>query len=46
MVERTINKDILDSINKFIEEIKKSIILQQLYYLALMQRGQKMKIAT
>ena len=23
MVERTINKDVLDSINKFIEEIKK-----------------------
>lgn len=45
LVERTINKDIVDSINKFIEEIKKNIMLQQLYYLALMQKKQKMKIA-
>lgn len=45
LVERTINKDIADSINKFIEEIKKNIMLQQLYYLALMQKKQKMKIA-
>ena len=45
LVERAINKDIADSINKFIEEIKKNIMLQQLYYLALMQKKQKMKIA-
>ena len=44
MVERTINKDILNSINKFIKEIKNNIILQQLYCLVLMQKEQKMKI--
>lgn len=46
MVKKTINKDIEDSINKFIEEIKKNIMSQQLYYLDLMQKEQKMKIAT
>lgn len=46
MFERTINKDIIDSINKFIEEIKSNIMLRQLYYLALMQKEQKTKIVT
>lgn len=32
MVKRTINKDIENSINKFIEEIKNNIILHRILY--------------
>ena len=44
MVERTINRDIKDSINKFIEEIKKKYNVTAIIYLVLMQKEQKMKI--
>ena len=46
MAERTIDINVLDSINKYVNELKKNIIILLLLYCSvLMQKKQIMKIA-